>query len=560
MRGGTCTSDAIDMRRILSLLAVMVASATMFAGLVTVAHPAAATTDTSAAESQFFALLNQARADNGLPPVVRDAGLDNVAVDWSTKMQAVYAKTQKVTADGDCSTHALCHRPDLGPAVAAVEPAWQSAGENIGTGFSVESLHTAFMNSPGHFANIVGNYNRLGVGVVTDGDGRIWVTFDFLRGPAIVSSEPNQSQPQSASPHAAVVPLGTNARFTPATPTRVADTRASSGTVDANEVLVLQLASQNFVPADATGVALNVTAVGTTSDGFVTVYPCGRPAPDASSVNFTAGHAVPNLVTVAMGTGGTVCVVSSSPAYVIADLSGWYSSSGQRYTPSTPKRLLDSRASGTATTFKVSVAGSVSADAVAVTVNATVTGAAGAGFLTAYPCGIPAPNASNVNFDAGQTVPNQVTVRIGTERSICFTSTVATNLLVDLSGGFAPGGSQLTTVVPSRFLDTRFGVGGWMGRVGAGQTVNFGVGGVAGITSGATAAVLNVTVAGADASGFLTVYPCDQPRPDASNLNFVPGTAVANAVTVKLATDGRVCVFSNSRADVLVDLAGYLAS
>jgi hypothetical protein len=57
------------------------------------------------------------------------------------------------------------------------------------------------------------------------------------------------------------------------------------------------------------------------------------------------------------------------------------------------------------------------------------------------------------------------------------------------------------------------------------------------------------------------VNPCDQPRPDASNLNFVPGRDVANAVTVKLAsTTGRVCVYSSSRADVIVDLAGYLVN
>jgi hypothetical protein len=552
------------MRKIISPLMALVAIATMVASVASVAGPATAATEPSAAASQFFALLNQARTDRGLAALARDPGLDNLAIDWSTQMQGVYANThtvQTTEADHDCSTHALCHRPNLGPAIAAVEPAYTHGGENIGTGYTVESLHTAFMNSSGHFANIVGDYNRLGVGVVNDGDGRIWVTFDFLKGPALASSEPTQSQPLAVSPHASVVALGTNARFTPVTSTRVVDTRATTGVVTANGVLVLQLAAGGFVPTGATGATLNVTAVGTSSDGFLTVYPCGRAAPDSSSINFTAGHAVPNLVTVAIGTNGTVCVASSSPAYVIADLAGWYSGSGQGYTPSTPLRLLDSRSSGAATNFKVSVGGAVSASTVAVTVNATVVGPNGAGFVTAYACGTAVPNASNLNFDAGQTVPNQVTVRIGTDRSICFTSTVATNLLVDLSGGFAPTGAQLTTVVPSRFLDTRFGIGGWKGRVGAGQAVDFVIGGVAGIPASTAGAILNVTVAGADASGFLTIYPCDQLRPDASNLNFVPGRDVANAVTVKLAAStGRVCVYSSSRADVIVDLAGYLGS
>jgi hypothetical protein len=490
--------------------------------------------------------------------------MDDLAVDWSTQMQGVYAAThvvQTIDADHDCSTHALCHRPNLGPAIAQIEPAFSKGGENIGTGYTVESLHTAFMNSSGHFANIVGDYNRLGVGVVNDSDGRIWVSFDYLKGPALAASEPSQSQPLATSPHASVVTIGTNARFNPITSTRVVDTRSSSGTVDAGEVLVLPLAAGSFVPAGATGATLNVTAVGTSGDGFVTVYPCGRTAPDSSSVNFAAGHAVPNLVTVAIGNNGTVCVTSSSPAYVIADLAGWYGGSGQSYTAAAPLRLLDSRSTGTATNFKVSVGGSVSASTVAVTVNATVVGPTAAGFVTAYACGTTVPNASNLNFEAGQTVPNQVTVRIGADRSICFTSTAATNLLVDLSGGFSPSGAQLTTVVPSRFLDTRFGLGGWKGRVGAGQAVDFAIGGVAAIPGATAAAIFNVTAAGAGASGFLTVYPCDQPRPDASNLNFVPGTDVANAVTVKLASStGRVCVYSSARADVIVDLAGYLGS
>ncbi len=305
---------------------------------------------------------------------------------------------------------------------------------------------------------------------------------------------------------------------------------------------------------------MNITAIGSQADGFLTAYPCGRAAPDVSSVNYIAGHAVPNLVTVALGVGGTVCIVASTTANIIADLEGSYGSvsTGQNYTPAAAQRLLDSRPTGRSTTFRVPVAASVGAGAVAVTLNATVADPAGGGFLTAYPCGIEAPNTSNLNFDAGQTVANEMTVRIDSSRAICFVSNVATNLIVDLSGSFSPTGSPLTTVVPSRFLDTRFGVGGWIGRLGAGQTVDFALAGTAGIPSGTAAVVLNVTVTGAAAAGFLTVYPCDQTRPDASNLNFIPGRAIANGVTVKLATNGRLCVYASSRSDVLVDLAGYL--
>ena len=71
--------------------------------------------------------------------------------------------------------------------VAAVEPNWQLIGENIGFGYSVQSLNDSLMASTGHRANIMGNYNRVGVGVVVQGT-HLWVTFDFLKGPPITGS------------------------------------------------------------------------------------------------------------------------------------------------------------------------------------------------------------------------------------------------------------------------------------------------------------------------------------------------------------------------------------
>ena len=188
-----------------------------------------------------------------------------------------------------------------------------------------------------------------------------------------------------------------------------------------------------------------------------------------------------NLVTVALGTGGTVCIATSTPADVIADVAGWYGGVGQNYTPPAaasarqPPHRSGHHVQGVRRRH-------VGVDAVAVTVNATIDSPTGAGYMTAYPCGNPVPDTSNLNFDTDQTVADQVTVGIGTDRSICFTSTVATNLIVDLSGSFGPTGEQLTTVVPTRLLDTRFGDGGWMGRLGAGQTIDFpAVAGVAAI-------------------------------------------------------------------------------
>jgi len=55
----------------------------------------------------------------------------------------------------------------------------------------------------------------------------------------------------------------------------------------------------------------------------------------------------------------------------------------------------------------------------------------------------------------------------------------------------------------------------------------------------------------------MTVWPCDQPRPEASNLNFVKGRDVPNLVTVKLSTSGSVCLLPTAATHVLADVAGY---
>jgi uncharacterized protein YkwD len=56
---------------------------------------------------------------------------------------------------------------------------WVVLGENVGVGGSVDSLHTAFMNSPEHRDNILlPAFNHVGIGATKRGD-RMWVTVLF---------------------------------------------------------------------------------------------------------------------------------------------------------------------------------------------------------------------------------------------------------------------------------------------------------------------------------------------------------------------------------------------
>jgi hypothetical protein len=84
------------------------------------------------------------------------------------------------------------------------------------------------------------------------------------------------------------------------------------------------------------------------------------------------------------------------------------------------------------------------------------------------------------------------------------------------------------------------------------------VAGRGGVPVGAKAVVANVTLVGAAAPGFATVFACG-PVPRTSSVNYlgVGNEAVANEVIVKLSATGSICVFTSSAANVLVDVAGH---
>jgi hypothetical protein len=80
------------------------------------------------------------------------------------------------------------------------------------------------------------------------------------------------------------------------------------------------------IPADAIGVVGNLTAVGYSSVGFLTIVPSGVAIPNTSSVNFISGqYAVANAFTVGLGAGGAVSVYvgSPGPSHYIIDITGY---------------------------------------------------------------------------------------------------------------------------------------------------------------------------------------------------------------------------------------------
>ena len=360
----------------------------------------------------------------------------------------------------------------------------------------------------------------------------------------------------------------------PINPERVLDTRIGvgrSGTsqLAADEVLELDFGS--LVGAQTTAVSMNVTATRSDGNGFLTVWPCGGDRPTASNLNYVANTAVPNLVVTKLSPTGTVCISGSRDVHVIADVNGTYEADGGLHAvPVEPERILDTRkAIGTTTMTKVSggstlelqvTGGDVPADAGAATVNVTATAAEDNGFATVYPCDQPRPTASNLNFRAGQAIPNLVTSALSDTGSICLYVTKTTHLVADLAAWYGlerPAG--LVDLEPTRVLDTREPTGvPSAGKTTPTRVIELPLAGSAGVAEEAVAVVMNVTAVRAEGRGFVTVWPCDQSQPTVSNLNFNADRTIANLTTVKLSESGTVCLTTTANTHLVADVAGYL--
>jgi hypothetical protein len=212
------------------------------------------------------------------------------------------------------------------------------------------------------------------------------------------------------------------------------------------EIRTVQVAGVAGVPRNAESVVVNITMTGADRIGFVTAFPDGQPVPDASNVNIVPGGVRANTAVVKVGAGGRIALqVAETSADVIVDVLGSYGPYGGRVTTITPERIADSRSGlGTAAqpwgqgevrNIAVAARGSVPANATAVIANVTATNTTSWGFLSAWPTGAAQPSSSNLNFLAGQTVPNLVMLKLGAGGQISIANGLGSaHVFVDVMG------------------------------------------------------------------------------------------------------------------------------
>lgn len=141
-------------------------------------------------EDTIVQLVNEARWAEGKPGLIRNPALDAVALAWAQQMAA---------------SNTMSHNPNY---TVQVPAGWSTVGENVAYGQrSAAQLHQAWMDSPGHRANILGNYTDIGVAYI-DAGGTTWAVENFggyaghvgPAAPAAAPAPPPAPAPAPAAP------------------------------------------------------------------------------------------------------------------------------------------------------------------------------------------------------------------------------------------------------------------------------------------------------------------------------------------------------------------------
>lgn len=353
------------------------------------------------------------------------------------------------------------------------------------------------------------------------------------------------------------------------------------------ETRTVQVTGAAPLPADGTAVAaiLNLTVVGQSAPGFWTAWPSTSPRPDASILNVDEvasragdGLALPNLVTVPVGTDGSVSIYSEAGGGLLVDLLGYYSptdsATAGRFQPlPSPQRRLDTRPdqSGLAPgeTRTINVPDAVGASAVALNIT---TIAWQGGYWQVFPAGTAVPATSNLNsIAAGSVSANQVIVPVDADGNISVFSTAGGDIIVDVIGTYTSDAAPASTeglfvplATPTRFLDTR----GALNPLGAARRLlpQWAVE-VPALTNAAidrtdiAALDMNVTINETIAAGYFSVSTAGANAPGptrpTSTLNATrPAQTIANHAIVPVSERGFE-VFSSNGGQVIADVSGY---
>jgi hypothetical protein len=238
--------------------------------------------------------------------------------------------------------------------------------------------------------------------------------------------------------------------------------------------------------------------------------------------------------------------------------------------PLTPCRVVDTRnpagplggpsfAAGDVRTFPVLSSNcNIPASARAYALNFAAVPSDALGYMTAWPTGQAQPIVASLNAPTGAVTANAVIVGAGTNGSVDVFALSATDLVIDITGYFAPpgaGGLSLYNVAPCRVLDTRLPAGSL--PFSGTRDVNVAAS-PCGVPASAKAYVFSATVVPPGPLGYLTMWPQGQPQPPTATLNAGDGAVTSNMAIIPT-VNGSVTAFALSPTHLVLDVFAYFA-
>lgn len=386
-----------------------------------------------------------------------------------------------------------------------------------------------------------------------------------MPGPVRCETPPDPELPTATLNAGAALPTvvsrGALSRIDLVTPTRLFDTRTTTA-ITPEAPLTLPVISD--LPSGTTAVWMNVAAIPESAPGFIVVHPSG-PAPGVSSVNFAPGRVRANGVSVPINAGG-VTFTASAEVNAVADLNAAFSpGGGLGLRTAGPRRVFDSRSLDLIVANDAPLPIDLGAPPGSVGVVATVTvvqDRGTAGFLQVFPCDEDPPETSSLNFEANTVTAN--TVISGVSRNdlgqtlVCVLPSTPVHVVVDVTAVLVPDGElSFQPLEAARLLDTRDETSLYSGRLGYSQVIEIPIASIPGIPADTRAVTVNLATISPGERGFVVAYPCDLPSvPDTSSLNFDSDNPVAAISISRVSADGRLCIYSNARTFLVVDLLG----
>ncbi|MFI5733146.1 polymorphic toxin-type HINT domain-containing protein [Kribbella sp. NPDC051587] len=338
--------------------------------------------------------------------------------------------------------------------------------------------------------------------------------------------------------------------------------------VAAGGTTTVTVTGANGVPAagQVSSVAIQISAMGATTPGWVQSFAAGTTRPADSTNSFVTGRYTASYDVVPVSASGQISLYSSAASTVYVRLRGYYTSAatttaGATFVPLPSTTVVNNVDLTTNGVHTQTIAGANGVPAVAnvaaVALDVVASAATAAGYVRTYPAGAAAPADATVYYPLTVNQGNYETVKLSASGQVSFAVTGATHLIVRLRGYYlmptaSTAGSSYVPVARATVVNgTALAAGG--------TTPAVALAGANGVPAAAavSAVAVNVNASAPTAAGSITGYPTGATRPSDASLYYGNGLSTASHDTLGFSSAGQTTFYASGATKLFVRLRGY---